>query len=295
MSKEIKKISFIGKMDEIKKSMEIYSHLPISVSDKNKNKVVPASEEPYPFLPDNVFAVHNPMLYKMFTLDINQDGIFPTDFIEAYGNGFKVGLQFLESEKINIDQLDDENRKTRLLDRLKRILHERKFEDDKTILSLVVGTVKGWWTDEKIFEVGRLNGIITAIDQFAERAGLDEKDLGKEKTQASKTENQVDPKTYTRLWFKSGLLFADGTMDKYWNDRNDGIKPLYSAPDITKEVNIKGAREYILGVFNNYDTDKNFFNYPDKIKTILEYCENKDITVSDIFSKKHAQKLNEYK
>lgn len=132
------------------------------------------------------------------------------------------------------------------------------------------------------------------INEYLEKQ--DFKEFETENFQHFPTKNKVDPKTYKYLWFESGLMFANGTMDKYWNENQNGIKEPYSAPDIVRENNLPtSAREYILAVFNNYGKDKNLFNYPHKIKTILDYCERKNIAVSDIFIKKQAEKMNEYK
>lgn len=209
-----KKLSFIGKIDKIEKRMKAGFPPCISVSDGDGNKVIPAGEDPYPFLPDNVSAVHSRLFYEIFTLDINKEGVSPTDFIKVYGDGFKEGLQFLERERIDIDQLDDENKKANLIKRLKRILHDRKDNSGRTILNYGF-SAQIIWTDKSMFEAGKHNGVITAIDQFAERGGLDEKDLKNEAQQNQepetidfKFENNFDgtPEKEVYQYFKTQLV-----------------------------------------------------------------------------------------
>lgn len=198
MKNEKRRLSFIDKIDKIEKRIKVGFPPCISVSDSDGNKVIPAGEDPYPFLPDNVSAVHSRLFYEIFTLDINKEGVSPTDFIKVYGDGFKEGLQFLERERIDIDQLDDENKKANLIKRLKRILHDRKDNNGRTILNYGF-SAQIIWTDKSMFEAGKHNGVITAIDQFAERAGLDEKDLKNEepqpKTEKKKENNHQSIKT----------------------------------------------------------------------------------------------------
>jgi len=225
-------------------------------------------EDPYPFLPDNVFAVHSRLFYEIFTLDINKEGVSPTDFIKVYGDGFKEGLQFLEREKIDIDQLDDENKKANLIKRLKRILYERKDKSGRTILNFGFSTPM-IWTEKSIFQAGKHNGMITAIDQFAERAGLDEKDL----------KNEPQPKTEKKntLWFKTGLLFAKGIMEKYYSDNGRTKSDKYRAREIADEVNLPKGEKYILATLQGYKSDKDIYHNRDKMLFIIEYCNNKGI------------------
>jgi hypothetical protein len=184
MKNEKRRLSFIGKIDKIEKRMKAGLPSCISVSDSDGNKVIPAGEDPYPFLPDNVFAVHSPLFYEVFTLDINKEGVSPADFIKVYGEGFKDGLKFLERERIDIDQLDDENKRESIIKRLKRILYDRKDKSGRTIIDKG-RRLQVIWTDKSIFESGEYSGAMTAIDQFGKRAGLDEKDL----------KNEPQPKT----------------------------------------------------------------------------------------------------
>src|SRR5690554_4142284 len=116
------RLDLISQMEKIKKRMVSDSFIPASVTDEHGNKIIPAYPDfddkgkevfhyPYPYLGENVFAVHNPMLYKIFTLDIVKNDTHPIDFIQDYGNGFLEGLQFLENERIILDNYFDENKK----------------------------------------------------------------------------------------------------------------------------------------------------------------------------------------
>lgn len=248
MKNEKRRLSFIGEIDKIEKRMKAGLPSCISVSDSDGNKVIPAGEDPYPFLPDNVFAVHSRLFYEIFTLDINKDGVFTAAFIKVYGDGFKDGLKFLERERIDIDQLDDENKKTNLIKRLKRILYERKDKSGRTILNFGFSTPV-IWTDKSIFQAGKHNGMITAIDQFAERAGLDEKDL----------KNEAQPKTekknpYPEIFKNNGFNIFEQIHDNYKDSTNvtANYSFLYYAMEKDELIHC-GGTEFIKFLASNYD------------------------------------------
>jgi len=150
----------------------------------------------------------------------------------------------------------------------------------------------------KMTTIGRTPDFIIYLRMYLEYKELYLNAYKKQNTKEAykKIENPGDAsKTYDKLWFKSGLFFADGTMDQYWNKALNGIKEPYSAPDVADAVNLRTADKYILAVFNDYKTDKNLFNSMIKINTIIDYCKDKGITISDVFTMKHQQKLNDYK
>src|SRR5690554_6516461 len=114
----------------------------------------------------------------------------------------------------------------------------------------------GFFNQSNLEMLGYYNGILTAYWNFENnylRHFIENNNEVETSPTTSEKQKDIDPKTYKTLWFLSGLKFADGTMDKYWNNRQDGIIKPYSAPDIVKAEGLEvTTREYILGVFNNY-------------------------------------------
>ncbi len=86
------------------------------------------------------------------------------------------------------------------------------------------------------------------------------------------------------LWFQTGLLFANGTMDKYWNDSKTGAGIKYTIPAIAKAVNLRKGEKYILASFNGYEnTDKNIFNNRKKMEIIIDHLKNENKQVASSF------------
>ncbi|WP_034917815.1 hypothetical protein [Gillisia sp. CAL575] len=95
---------------------------------------------------------------------------------------------------------------------------------------------------------------------------------------------EIENKDIEKIWFKVGLLFATGEMEKYYNTSHNGMNESYSAPKIAKEFNLPEGVKYILGTFNEYANDKNIFANKNKITKIKEYCQKNNIKVIDSFS-----------
>ncbi len=88
-------------------------------------------------------------------------------------------------------------------------------------------------------------------------------------------------------WFKAGLCFAEGKMDKY---ESNGVMSLdWSAPKIAKELNLPKCEKYFLASLNNYQSSKNIFNSINRIEKIIQYCKEKNIVVSESFISRYNE------
>lgn len=172
----MKKIHFSKHIDDAKKDLLSLSH--ITHCSIDGQKIVDPETNGYPFIEDNVSVIHNPLFLYLFSMEIKENGHTPLDFTQPFADGFKEGLFFLEKERIHINQLDDKDKRDGILDRLRQILHERQFNNN-SLFTTIYERLPLVWTDEIIFRYGKFHGIITAIDQFAERAGLNPDDLKK--------------------------------------------------------------------------------------------------------------------
>lgn len=93
------------------------------------------------------------------------------------------------------------------------------------------------------------------------------------------------------IWFKFGLLFAKGEMNKYFTINKDNKTVMnneFTAPKIAKELKRSNYNKYILATINDYSKDKengnkNIFNSREKMIKIISYCENENISVDPYF------------
>lgn len=85
-----------------------------------------------------------------------------------------------------------------------------------------------------------------------------------------------------RIWFKVGLLFANGEMDSLIAKHKSGTMANYTA--IANELGDKNFRPYISETINAaHNNDKNIFSNQDKVAFIQSYCESNGITVVESF------------
>lgn len=104
----------------------------------------------------------------------------------------------------------------------------------------------------------------------------------------NKSLDEVSKSKKNTLWFKAGILFADGRMDKYWNETGTGIKNEFTMPGIAEEVGLPKAKKYILATFNGYsknnkNADKNIFNSTDKTDLIVSHLKENGIEITKTF------------
>lgn len=87
------------------------------------------------------------------------------------------------------------------------------------------------------------------------------------------------------LWFKAGLCFAKGEMEKY--QLNETIHPDWTAPKIAKEMNLPECEKYFLATLNNYvknsNSNKNIFNSLNRMEKLIKHCQDNKFTVSENF------------
>ena len=93
------------------------------------------------------------------------------------------------------------------------------------------------------------------------------------------------------VWFKVGVLFASGEMEKYYNlsDKKElTFKENFTAPKVARELGDEKYVKEILASIKNYDLknsnqSKNIFNSPLKMKVIIEHCQKNKIVVIPYF------------
>lgn len=105
----------------------------------------------------------------------------------------------------------------------------------------------------------------------------------------SKSESVLDSdsnnriiKEQSKLYFKVGILFANGEMDRLIEKHKKDRMANYTA--IAKELGNKSFRPYISESISGANkNNKNIFSNNTKLKLIKTYCESNGITVLDSF------------
>ena len=105
---------------------------------------------------------------------------------------------------------------------------------------------------------------------------------------SQKSESINNLKYKSQIWFKVGVLFANGEMNKYYNKGRTGFANGYSAPKVAKEFGNTSYNKFILASINNYDSDnqngdKNIFNSKDKMEKIIAHCKELSMPIDEYF------------
>ena len=97
-----------------------------------------------------------------------------------------------------------------------------------------------------------------------------------------------DTKYKSTIWFKVGLLFAKGELNKYYNRNKIGFKGGFSALKVAEELGNETYEKNILATVNNYPKDnsnaaKNIYNSKDKMDKIINHCKDNKIIIDSYF------------
>ena len=115
-----------------------------------------------------------------------------------------------------------------------------------------------------------------------------ESSVSAEQLQAHQNLNKIK-KDKDKLWFKAGVLFANGEIDKLKIKHNNIV------PRIVEEIG-EEYNKYILATLNEYgkkgynsNSDKNIYLHMGKMEKIILYCQNHNIEITDNFLKKFKE------
>lgn len=87
-----------------------------------------------------------------------------------------------------------------------------------------------------------------------------------------------------KLWFKVGLLFANGKMDVLFEENKVGNKNAPSYTAIANKLGNKQFRPYISESYANTNIgDKNIFSQQKKIDVIITYCKQHNTAIVESF------------
>ena len=179
-------------------------------------------------------------------------------------NDLNKALDFRKANNENIKVIEDQ-------------LNSMKLDDfGLNILRLSEGTFKGHlrYSELQYFEEMIKETSINIVDE-------------KQQIEIDKS----DKKYKDEIWFKVGLLFASGEMEKFYyldNRHQTVFKNEYSAPKVAKELKNRNFNKYILGTINNYskeksNANKNIFNSRTNMLKIISFCKSENITIIPYF------------
>lgn len=104
-------------------------------------------------------------------------------------------------------------------------------------------------------------------------------------------EDKTDTGYKELAWFKVGLLFASGKMEKFYSVNDKGLTVLknnYTFPKVASELGDKSLKKDINITINNYGLNnsnggKNIFNSREKMNKIISHCKENNIAVIPYF------------
>ena len=83
------------------------------------------------------------------------------------------------------------------------------------------------------------------------------------------------------LWFKVGLLFANGKMDSLIEESKCGNNPNFSA--ISRKLENMNCRPYISESYHSKNNGKNIFLSKSKVSYLEKYCKENNIPIVESF------------
>lgn len=103
-----------------------------------------------------------------------------------------------------------------------------------------------------------------------------------EQLQSLKNIPKYRPVEVNTIWFKIGLLFANGEMDKLIDKHESNFRA------IAREIGMPNSRPYISDSING-NKSKNIFANKSKVLFITDYCEKNEIPIVNTFKTKQAK------
>ena len=194
-----------------------------------------------------------------------------TQTIEELTNNNPVKLKalnddffiFVEIQKVNFTKSD-----------IKIALKEYK-KNKKKIPYLEVDNEKFLDIDKLLYPNGLFfcNKFIDLINKLIEL-----------NTKANSSNKNVKKEVYETLWFKVGLLFATGEIQKLLKKNNSNFT------EVARQLGNKSYRVYITATsYNELEKgkqDKNIYSDQKKMQIIKKYCDDNKIEVCEDFLKK---------
>ena len=194
-----------------------------------------------------------------------------TQTIEELTNNNPVKLKalnddffiFVEIQKVNFTKSD-----------IKIALKEYK-KNKKKIPYLEVDNEKFLDIDKLLYPNGLFfcNKFIDLINKLIEL-----------NTKANSSNKNVKKEVYETLWFKVGLLFATGEIQKLLKKNNSNFT------EVARQLGNKSYRVYITATSYNVlekgKQDKNIYSDQKKMQIIKKYCDDNKIEVCEDFLKK---------
>lgn len=169
-------------------------------------------------------------------------------------------IKYFEDNLVKLrNKLDDDAIKKRLIENIPKDINE--FEDKKK------------WLQQKF-----ISQVKYIQDQISEKESL-LFDYNIRLKRYPKPENKVK-NNQEKIWFKVGLLFANGKMDELLEYFNDSVTK--TAEHLEKP----NYNKYILATKNNYtktNSDKNIYSKRSKMIEIINYCKKNNIVVTEDF------------
>lgn len=229
-------------------------------------------------------------------------------FIEGFSNTSKNSLLneqslFIKDFKKKFNDLGSDKQSRKLIiDSRNRLIHSKQLIRNKTknikIIELVINSYNNSmnmienycrdlypelfsYSDKFLFNVGDTK--YTEIENSFFKDNFPVKKYTNKETTIKI--NVLSKEKSECIWFKVGLLFAEGKIQKIKKDN-----PKISFKKIAQKFNNESYEAYIKATLNEYtksNTDKNIYSHIDKLENIFSHCEKNNITICEEFKSKY--------
>ena len=210
--------------------------------------------------------------------------------LSDYKANYQANLEtFIKEYEDNTESIFLQNELEKYKKLLENLIKQKTTNDSFGFQALGSQTFEEYINGLKLKDIGiileKLENYITSTKRIIEFI-TEEIDT---KSGSVKTIKKVgDTKYKSTIWFKVGLLFAKGELNKYYNKNKKGFKVGFSALKVAEELGNETYEKNILATVNNYPKDnsnaaKNIYNSKDKMDKIIKHCKDNNIIIDEYF------------
>ncbi len=209
--------------------------------------------------------------------------------LSNYKTNYQANLEaFIKEYEDNTESIFIQNELERYNNLLSNLLQHKATIESFTFKAFGSRTLENYLISDKLetlgIDVKKPENYITSIKRIIEFIE-NNKTIGNNVETITKVDND---KYKSSLWFKVGLLFAKGELNKYYNDNKIGFKSVYSAPKVAEELGNEKYDKNILATVNNYPKEnsnaaKNIYNSKDKMDKIIKHCYDNNVVIDEYF------------
>lgn len=229
-------------------------------------------------------------------------------FINDFSNSLENSLinqqsLFIKDFKKKFDDLESDKKSRKLIiDSRKSLFNSKQLIRNTTKNVKIIELFKNSYNNSMNIIENYCKEIYPELFKYDERFSFNVGDTKYTETKNSFFRDNFSVKKYTNkettreinvgskeksecIWFKVGLLFAEGKIQKIRKDN-----PEISFKNIAQNFNNLSYETYIKATVNEYtqtNRDKNIYLHIDKLENIFSHCEKNNIAICEEFKSKY--------